>query len=371
MKIAFVYDRVNKFGGAERLLLHLHKIWPDAPLYTAVYDKKKAEWAKVYKVIPSFLKYLPYIQDKHELMLFVLPLAFESFSFDQYDVVLSITSAEAKGIITKPNTLHICYCLTPTRYLWNNYQDYKKETGTGLLNHILKPLIKISFPILRKWDYLASFRPDYYFAISKTVSDRIKAYYGFKSKIIFPPVDTKSFTLPKKKYPRDYYLIVSRLVPYKRIDYAISAFNKTGQKLIIIGKGLYSNLLKKNAGNNIKFCDANLTDKELCWYYQNSKALIFSGEEDFGLTPLEAQACGRPVIAYKSGGVSETIIDGKTGILFNNPDENSLITVLNTFNEENFSPYSCRRNALNFSETKFQRTIKKEIEIIWDEYHFN
>ena len=368
MRLALVYDRVNKFGGAERILLALHEIWPEAPLYTAVYSPQNAIWASSFKIIPSFLKKLPFMQEKHELLTPLTPIAFEQFNFDKFDVVISVTSGDAKGIITKPATLHICYCLTSTRYLWSGYQDYIAQPGMGALNGIVKLLMKVFFPKLRQWDFIASRRPDFYLAISQTVADRIKTYYKKEAEIIYPPVKIRNFHLRKEKNTESYYLIVARLVPYKKIDYAISAFNKLGWPLKIIGRGIDEYRLKSLAVGNIEFISGYLTDEQLDWYYQNCRALIYPGEEDFGLTAVEAQACGKAVIAYRKGGMQEIILEGKTGEFYNTPDESALISVLKKFVKRDYLPSDCRNNANRFAALYFKKKMKKKVEDLWERF---
>jgi len=367
MKIALVYDWINKFGGAERILLALHKIYPSAPLFTAVYDEVKADWAKDFDVRPSLINRLPFLQDRHEILPLITPYIFESFNFDNFDVVISVTSADAKGIITKPGTLHICYCLTPTRYIWSGYKDYTDEPGMGRLNLFARLFTKVFSHNLRSWDYLASSRPDLYIAISHTVATRIYTYYKRQAEVVYPPVDTDKF-VPNNNKKRDYYLVVSRLVPYKKIDYVVSAFNMLGWKLKIIGNGIDEKRLKKMARDNIEFIDGNLTDEKLCWYYQNCHALIFPGEEDFGLTAVEAQASGRPVIGYGRGGITEIVIAGKTGELYDAPDERTLISLLQTFKAEKYSSSLCRQNSKRFEKLYFQSRMKKMIENYWSRW---
>lgn len=379
MRIAFVYDWIDKFGGAERVLLALHEIWPEAPLFTAVYNKKKADWATVFKIKSSFLDKIPFSSKRHELFPTITPYVFESFNFDDFDVVLSITSSDSKAIITKPQTLHICYCLTPTRYLWSGYRDYLSEPGVGLLNPLARILMKTLLSSLRKWDYLSSNRPDKYIAISETVAQRIKNYYKKEAEVIYPPVDTNKFRPRSPSHGRspsghlpganqDYFLIVSRLVPYKKIDYVIAAFNRLGWPLKIIGSGIDEGRLHKLAKSNIEFITANLTDEKLCCYYQNCKALIFPGEEDFGLTSVEAQACGKPVIGLGRGGVGETIIAGQTGEIYTTPDKESLISVLNKFNGKTYSSSVCRKNAMRFSKIRFQQKVKTTVFAYWQKF---
>lgn len=393
MKVALVYDRVNKWGGAERVLLALHKIFPDAPLYTSVYDKKKAPWANVFKIKTSFLQNFPFASGNHEYYALLMPLSFESFTFDEYDLVISVTSEAAKGIITKPQTKHICYCLTPTRYLWSGYDEYFKNP---ILRFISRPVVSY----LRFWDKIATQRPDSLIAISREVQKRIKKYYGRESKIIYPPlilnaeVAHKSFrvhnagkvSLSKQNAdganahsenfassPRSdsqssivngkYFLIVSRLVPYKKIDLAVKVFNKLGLPLKIVGTGVEKNKLKRAAKANIEFLDY-LTDKELVEYYKECQALIFPQEEDFGLTILEAQSFGRPVIALKKGGALDTVTDGKTGIFFEVQSKKSLKGAILKFQKMNFDPEDSIKNAEKFSFEEFKTKLEKEISLV-------
>src|SRR3989344_2621203 len=246
MKVALVYDRVNKWGGAERVLLALHKIFPDAPLYTSVYDNDKAPWAKVFKIKTSFLQNFPFASQNHEFYAPLMPLVFESFGFDEYDLVISVTSEAAKGVLTKPKTKHVCLCLTPTRYLWSGYNNY-------FIDPIFKLISKPFVWYLRWWDRVAAKRPDIYIAISQEVRSRIKRYYQRESVVVYPPVElsnkakrTKHIT-PNTKY----FLVVSRLVPYKRIDVAIDACNALSYPLVIVGEGSEKKRLKELAGSTI------------------------------------------------------------------------------------------------------------------------
>jgi len=371
MKVAFVYDRVNKIGGAERVLESLHEIFPDAPLYTAVYNSQTAPWAKTFKVIPSFMQKIPFAKTHHELFPWLTPLAFESFDFSEFDIVISITSAEAKGIITKPQTMHVCYCLTPTRYLWSHTVDYS-----------LPLILKLLISNLRIWDQVAANRPDSYLAISENVACRIRKYYKCSAMVIYPGTDLKKWQIINARPPASslagevgrgkwingkYFLIVSRLVPYKKIDLAVKVFNKLRLPLVIIGSGSEEAKLKELAKSNIKFL-GQLTDEEILSYYQNCKALIFPGEEDYGLTVLEAQACGRPVIAYQAGGALETIKKGRTGEFFFPQNAEALENIIKNFNEKKYSKPDCRKQAERFSETLFKKRFKNAIIKLWHEY---
>jgi len=354
MKLAIVYDRVNKFGGAERVLLALHEIWPEAPLFTAVYDKKRASWADVFEVHPSFLQHIPFAKNHHEIFPWATPMAFESFDFGGYDVVLSVTSAEAKDIITRPETTHICYCLTPTRYLWSGAEGYEKSGITG-------NILRIMGKTLRRWDEVAASRPDRYIAISEHVSRRIKKYYHRSvDKVIYPPVDIQKFKMSNEQLANDanYFLCVSRLVPYKRVDLVIQAFNELGKKLVIIGSGSQKNYLRSIAKQNISFT-GNLTDRELAAYYQRCAAFVFAGEEDFGIVALEVQASGKPVICPRNSGMAEAVIEGVTGELF----DTDLAGTLQSFMKKRYDSRLCRKNAERFSLDRFKKQMKEAIHV--------
>lgn len=348
-----MYDRVNKWGGAERVLLALHEMFPDAPFYTSVYDEKGAAWALSFpKIYTSFLQKIPFAKRAHEFLGTFMPLAFETFNFDKYDLVISVTSEAAKGIITKPGTLHICYMLTPTRYLWSHYDLYFKSP---ILRFISKPVVNY----LRVWDKIAASRPDKIIAISTEVARRIKKYYGRDSEIVFPPVD--DFSSHRKKlllrgpllgaasrnFFDDAYLYVGRLVQYKKVDLLVDVFNKLGKKLVIVGSGSEEKRLKTKSKKNIKFV-GEVSDGELIGYYCGAKALIMPQEEDFGITSVEAQSFGVPVIAYNKGGAQDTVIDGKTGVLFSGQNFRSLADAIAKFEKMSFNDKLLAENAARF-----------------------
>ncbi len=348
MKVAIVYDRVNKWGGAERVLLSFKKIFPNAVLYTSVYDEKKAPWAKIFNIKTSFLQKIPFAKSSHEFFATLMPIAFESFNFDDYDLVISVTSEFSKAVITKPKTLHICYCLTPTRYLWSGYDIYFKN---WFLRLISAPFVSY----LRDFDKVAAFRPDAIIAISNEVKQRIKKYYGRQSTVINAPLDFPNIPLTKNN--GKYFLIVSRLVAYKRIDLAISAFNELGLPLKIIGSGGEEERLKQLARSNIEFI-GQVTDVELFKYYQGCIALVFPGLEDFGLTMIEANYFGRPVIAFRGAGALDIIKNGITGEFFDKQNTESLRKVLEKFNVSLYNEKSCRDNALRFSFANFKNNLE-------------
>jgi len=349
-KIALVYDRVNKWGGAERVLLALHELFTDAPLYTAVYNSSTAGWAKVFpQVIPSFLQKFPYASTNHEIYPWLTPLAFESFDFSEYDLVISVTSADAKGIITRPKTKHICYCLTPTRYLWSHEDLYKSQTLK-----IFHPL----FNYLKTWDKIAAQRPDSYIAISQTVQKRISKYYHRDSVVVYPPVDTDKFLAPDQDdvstLTKDYFLYVSRLVSYKRADIVAEIFNELKLPLKIIGLGGLEKKIRKIVSANVQFL-GEVTDDELRFHYQNAKALVYFHEEDFGIVPVESMLSGTPVIGLNRGGLSETVIHGTTGILIDQDDKNAFKHAILNFDHLNFDPQTISQHVQKFSKDRFKK----------------
>lgn len=357
MKVSLVYDRINKFGGAERVLLALHKIFPEAPLYTSVYDKKSAPWADVFEVRTSFLQKIPLSKNAHESYPFLMGIAFESFNFDEFDLVISVTHEFAKAVITKPSTMHICYCLNPVGYLWDSYDDYFKSKP-GWFKKITLPVIKY----LRFYDKTISHRPDKYIAISETVQKRIKKYYGLNSIVAYPPVVINSAS--KGETFGSYFLVVSRLVPQKRVDIAVEVFNKLGLPLKIIGSGKEFKSLKSLSKPNIEFL-GYLPDEEVAKYYSSCKAVIIPGVEDFNLVAVEAQAYGKPVIAYGKGGVTETVVEGVTGFFFHKQNAKELAQLVSKMiaskNLEKIDPKNCIKQAKKFGFERFQKELTEYV----------
>ena len=358
MKVALVYDRVNSWGGAERVVVSLKKLFPEAQLFTSVYNSSSAKWASGFSEIKtSFLQKVPLARTHHQLLGYLMPLSFESLDLSDFELVISITSEFAKGVITQPRTKHICYCLTPTRYLWSHYNFYFNST---LLRTLSKPIISY----LRLWDRQAALRPDGIIAISEVSRSRVKKFYGIDSPVVYPPAlklhpDPSSLKKPKGA-PKEFFLVVSRLVPYKKVDLAIKAFNLLGRNLIIVGTGSEEKRLKSIARKNI-FFTGMLTDEELCQYYKYTKALIFPQEEDFGIVAIEAQMQGKPVIAYKMGGSLETVIHKKTGIHFNRQNVESLVRAISKFDKSNFDENLIKKNANKFSEASFHKNFIKSL----------
>lgn len=320
-KTAIVYDWIDSWGGVERVLLDLHSAFPAADFYTSYVDLRKAPWAKDLKIHPSFIQRLPnFIKKNRKLSLPLYPFAFESLNLSQYDLVISVSSAFAKSIITRPHTRHICYLLTPPRYLWGQTDTY------GITNAVAAPLIHK----LREFDVIAAQRPDKIISISQTVADRCKTYYRRDSDVLFPPFDIAYWkdiksNVSKLDRPQKnpYYLVVSRLEPYKKVDLVIETFKNRKETLIIIGKGTQKDHLVGKAGNNVRFLE-NLSDEELAQWYMHAEALIMAQEEDFGYVALEAQMMGCPVVAYKSGGALETVRENVSGVFFASQSQESL-----------------------------------------------
>lgn len=352
LKVAIVHDWLVGLGGAERVVQSLLKLFPQADLYTSVYDETKINIFKNYTVNTSFLQHWPLAKKKHQLFAKYRPLAFESFDLSKYDLVLSSSSAESKGVITPTETMHISYIHTPVRYYWSGYKDYLANPGFGLLNPAIRLLMPSQVKKLRFWDFAAAQRPDYLIANSQIVAERIQKYYKRESVVINPPVQIDRFKLSKNTKVNSYYLVVSRFVPYKRVDLAIEACRQLGRALIVAGRGSELKRLKKLAGPKTRFVDSpsDLMVQEL---YANARAFIFSAEEDFGITPVEAMAAGLPVICYGKAGATETVIDGETGIYHGEQTVESLIEAIEGFEQTEFDSARIENRAKEFSEERF------------------
>jgi len=358
-KIALVHYWLTGMRGGEKVVRSICDIYPGIDIYTLVYNEKKiADSIKKHKIHTSFIQRLPFSKKKYRFYLPFMPIAVEQFNLSEYDIVISSESGIAKGVLTKPETCHICYCHTPMRYIWNMYFDYLENEKLGLFK---RNFIRMYFNYLRLWDVVSSYRVDYFISNSYNVKKRILKYYKRDSTVIYPPVDVDDFKFTPKK--QDYYLVVSQLVSYKRIDLAVRAFNKIDRELIIIGEGPESKRLKKIAGSNIKFIGWQ-SGKTLNEYYANARAFIFPGEEDFGITAVEAQASGTPVIGYGKGGLLETVINKETGFFFYEQKTEDLIEAVESFesNSVKFDSYKIRENSLKFSRKNFEKALKEFVE---------
>lgn len=354
MRVALVHDYLNQYGGAERVLEAFCEIWPEAPIFTLVYDKRRTGGAfEGRKIKTSFLQKVPLVKSHHRPFLMFMPLAIEQFDFSKYDLVISDSASFAKGVITRPEALHICYCHTPTRYVWDDSHKYIDEFNYPAL---VKKFIPSFLNYLRLWDEAASVRPDVYLANSRFVASRVKKYYGREAQVICPPVKTGRFYLSGKS--GDYFLLLARFLPYKKIDMAIAAFNALGWPLKIIGDGPDRNRLREMAGSNIEFLGL-VAEKNLPRYFSHCRAFIFPQEEDFGIAAVEAMAAGRPVIAYRGGGALEIVEEGKTGIFFDRQTPESLIAALKKFNPADFSARYIRQQAERFDKEVFKDKIKR------------
>jgi len=356
LKVALVHDWGNQVGGAEGVLLALKELFPGAPVYMSMYDPTvMPAVCRTWDVRTSFMDRLPLVKRHHQPFLPLYPLAFEQFDLSEFDLVISNKSGFCHGIVTPPETLHIDYCLTPTRYVWD-YHSYAHREGIGrLANFLLQPLLTG----LRTWDRLAADRVDHFVAISREVQRRIKKYYRRDSTVIYPPVETERFA-PADDHD-DYFLIVSRLIPYKRIDLAVRAFNELECTLKIVGEGRDRQTLERLAGPNVQFL-GRVPDGALQTLLQRCRAFIFPGHEDFGIAPLEANAAGRPVIAYRAGGALDTVIEGKTGLFFDEPTPESLAAAVRALDGVTVEPALIRQHALRFDKAVFQRDFMHFVE---------
>jgi glycosyltransferase involved in cell wall biosynthesis len=360
MKVALVHDYLNQYGGAERVLEAFCQIFPKAPIYTLLYDEARTGSAfKKYQIKTSFLQKVPLVKSHHRPFLMLMPLAIEQFDLSEYDLVLSDSASYAKGVITSPKTLHICYCHTPIRYAWDDSHKYIEEFGYP---GPIKKVVPFFMNYIRLWDEQAAQRVDKFIANSRFVAQRIKKYYHQPARVIHPPVRTDLFYMADKI--DEYFLLVGRFLPYKRFDLAIEAFNELGLPLKIIGDGPDRKKLERNSRRNIEFVGL-VSDSKLKEYYAHCQAFIFPQEEDFGITAVEAMASGRPVIAYQSGGALETVEPGITGLFFKEQTKESLIEVLRKFKSSDFNSKIIRQKAENFDQEKFKKRIINFINEYW------
>lgn len=355
MKVAIVHDFLMQMGGAEKVVEVLHDMFPEAPIYTSAYDADAMpDYYRTWDIRTSFLQRLPLKRYSHRLVLLLYTLAFESFDLTEYDLVISSSSAFAKGVITQPHTTHICYTHAPMRFAWTGRSYMKNEKASLGIRLLLLP----GLHYLRNWDLMASTRVDHYIANSTVVSDRIDKFYRRSCNIVFPPVETLRFRLAEAV--KDYYIIVSRFVPYKRLDMAIQAFNMLGLPLKVVGQGRQRKALEAMAGPNIEFL-GRVDDVALPQLLAQAKGYIMPGEEDFGIAPVEANACGVPVIALAAGGALDTQIDGVTGVLFHDRSAESLCAAVRCAETITFDRKAIREHALQFDTSIFKEGIARLI----------
>jgi glycosyltransferase involved in cell wall biosynthesis len=361
-KVAIIHDFLQSFGGAERVTLAIADIYPDAPIYSLTYDVKLNPWFGKRKIVTSYLQKWSWIPAK-----FLIPFyaqAVESFDFNDFDVVISSSHSFAKNILTNPNTIHISYVHTPMRYIWDSWHSYLKSQrviwpGKLIVSNILHHL--------RLWDRLGASRVDQFVANSKYVADRIRKFYRRDSVVIYPSVDTDKIQLSYEN--KGYFIVIARLSQYKRLDLVIQACNELSLPLVVIGTGEMEGELKKMAGPTVTITGW-VSDEQKINYIQECRALIFPGEEDFGIVPVEIQAAGKPVLAYGKGGCLETVIDGKTGLFFPEQTVESIKGSIQEFisSEGEFNPEVISTHAQQFSRSRFQLEVKQLVDKLWSEH---
>ena len=356
-KIAIVCDWIKDWGWAEVVLEQFLEIFPQADIFTSVFFQDNNTIFKNRKITTSFIQKIPILNKSHKLALTLRPLAFESFDLSEYDIVISSTSAESKGVITKPNCLQICYCHTPTRYFWSHYHEYLKMMEFwGLLNFIWKIKAPGIIHKLRQWDFVAAQRPDYFIANSFNTKNRISKYYDRQSEVIYPSIDISQFDYNENK--EDFYLYVWRCIPYKKFDLIVDTFNENWKKIILVtntDNKLYREL-KNKSKSNIDW-KLNISREETKELFLKSKAFLFPPEEDFWLVPVEAMVCWTPVIAYNKWGALETVIDWKTWLFFDKQTTTSLNKIIEKFEKLNFNYNEIRKHAEKFDKKIFKEKL--------------
>jgi glycosyltransferase involved in cell wall biosynthesis len=358
-RVAIVHDWMVSPGGAEKTVLALHEIWPEAPIYTAAFIPEKFPEFADADVRTTWLDRIALAKKKHQLFSLPRAWAFKSLNLSAYDVVISSSSAESKYVKTGRQTIHICYCHTPIRYYWSDYDWYRKHPPFGALNGLAGTLLPLMIGGLRRMDYRAAQKVDYFIANSANVQARIKQYYHRDSAVIYPPVATQRFKTPH--HAKDYYLIVGRQVAYKRLDLAVDAFNQLGLPLKVAGVGEEVARQQPRSNANIEYL-GRVSDAELTKLYAGAKAFIFPPEEDFGITPVEAMAAGCPVVAYAKGGALEYVVEGETGTFFAEQTPASLIEAIKRCEKLTFSDAKLRAHAATFDQSVFIKKIKKFVD---------
>jgi glycosyltransferase involved in cell wall biosynthesis len=371
-KVALVYDRANTtYGGAEKVLLALHQAFPQAPLYTSLHHHD-ARWAKNFDVKTSFLQKIPFANKLHRFFVLLMPLAFESFNLSEYDIVVSITSAEAKGVITRPNQLHVCYLLTPSRYLYSHRTHYE-QTHWPFKIPIINFFSKKIFDYLSWWDQAAAFRPDVIIPISNLIKDRAKQYYHRNTeKIIYPPLDLNQLR-PVENHeayspyylPDKYYLVIARLVPYKRIELAIQACQRLNRNLVIIGEGPSQKKLEKIANESTYFL-GNVTSIQRQAILSQAQALLMPGIEDFGITALEAILSDKPVVLHKMTGAAELFKDEKVAIYLDKLSTKAVEKAILQLEQTEFSFSLIKKKLTKYAINDFIGRFKKTVFDFYD-----
>lgn len=365
INVALVHDWLTGRRGGEKVLEVLADIFPQAPIYTLFhFSNSQIPEIERRKIYTSFLQRAPFLRRYYRFYLPLFPLAIELFDLQAYDLVISSSHCVAKGIIPRPGALHVAYVHSPMRYAWNQYHAYFSPRRLSFFQRLLIPP---QIHYLRLWDVASSDRVDYFVANSINVARRIERYYHRQAEVIYPPVDTEFFHPSADNFRDNYFLIVSALVPYKKIELAIEAFNRLNWPLVIIGQGPEEKKLRRLAGPSIKFLK-NISDNDLRYFYQRARAFILPGEEDFGIATVEAQSCGTPVIAFSQGGAKETVLPNITGVLFEEPTVEALLEALDKFNRLPFNKAAIRQHAENFSRCNFRDKMLELINWIWQKH---
>jgi len=368
VRVALVHDWLTGMRGGEKCLEVFCELFPSADLHTLLHiPGTVSPTIERLKISTSFVQHLPLSRAQYRKYLPLFPLAIERFRLEQYDLIISTSHCVAKGAIPRQGALHICYCHTPMRYVWEMYDAYFGKGRSGLFTRsLMAPVARY----LRAWDVKSSDRVHHFIANSQNVRERIRRHYNRDAEVIYPPVDVSDFRV--SSCDEGYFLIVSALAPYKRIDLAIETFNKSGERLVIVGDGQENLRLRVLARSNIEFVGTASTDR-LAEYYERCTALIFPGEEDFGIVPLEAMASGKPVIAYRKGGALESVVEGRenqTGIFFTDQTTDSLLEAIERFRRTPFNPQKIREHALKFDRSIFKSKMEAFLEKKIAE-HFN
>lgn len=367
MKKALINDWYYVNGGAEKVIRSFNNIWDDFDHYALIdfYDDKERSFVLNGKhAKTSFIQKLPTAKSNHRKFLQLFPYAIEQFDLNEYDLVLSSSASVAKGVLTSQEQLHICYCHSPMRYAWDLYHEYLKDTG--LTSGLKGMYAKYVLHKMRTWDLISTQRVDHFIANSNYIKKRIKKIYNREADVIYPPVDTDYFSLQEKK--EDYYFTVSRMISYKKIDVIVEAFNNMpDRKLIVAGDGPELKKIMKMAKGNIEV-KGYLSREENRRYMQNAKAFVFAAKEDFGIAPVEAQACGTPVIAFGKGGALETVVDNKTGVFFDKQTAQSIEEAVKHFEKLSFDSGVINKHAMQFSTQRFEKEMKEFVEKKWEEF---
>jgi glycosyltransferase involved in cell wall biosynthesis len=358
MRVAIVHYWLVGLRGGEKVLEAICELYPEADIFTHVYDPEAAgPIIGAHKVTTTFISKLPFARRFYKFYLPLMPFALEALDLSPYDLVISSESGPAKGVLTRPDAVHVCYCHSPMRYIWDQYQLYRSSAGP--VSKMMMPLLS---PFLRIWDVVSSNRVDHFIANSRFVAKRIKKTYRREAEVIFPPVKLEDFDIEAQP-SLDYYVFISQLEAYKRADILIEAANRLGRRLIVVGAGAEEERLRKLAGPTVTLLGRQTTE-EIARLYKNSRALLFAGVEDFGIVFLEAMASGRPVIAYAAGGALDAVVDGKTGILFREQTVEALMEAIQTFeaNPDRFDPKVIRAHAETFSTNAFKAKFKDAVD---------